>query len=619
MELTNETFAPLRVLIDELARCGIRHAVAAPGSRNAPVTYSLADRDDIKVWTVLDERSAGFFALGIAKSTGSPVIVSCSSGTAAANLHPAVIEADHAGVPLIVLTADRPPELRDVGAGQAIDQIKLYGSSVRWFVEAGNHPVSGGAGSGAGAGTGAGIGIGAGEQTLRHFRALGCRAVAEAGGSNPGPVHLNLPLREPLAPVGTGLEELEAGEAANGRPSGAPWSEFAAAQPSGSLPPELATAKRPLVVVGEQNTPGLADAIAVYCERTGTPVFADALSQLRREHYISRFPLVCAYDLILRDAVVREHLAPDFVLRIGETPTSKPLRAWLEGLSCPQVLIDPRRVWHDPTRVASKVVTDDPLAAFTEANEAGANEAGANEAGASEARPSSEVTASWTSAWDVLERATQSAVDSALSAEPFPFEPAVYRSLLAGLEAGATVWVSSSMPVRDVEAFAAPGRLDVRYLSNRGANGIDGVVSSALGAKAPYDCDRVILLTGDLALLYDAGALALAKQLDLELTIVCVDNDGGGIFSFLPIAAHEDHFEQRIAAPSGVNIKAVAEAYGWSYSAPTDAESLSAAVCAPGFVHLRTDRAENKAGHERVAAHVIDAVSAALTETGALH
>lgn len=587
MELTNETFAPLRVLIDELARCRVRHAVAAPGSRNAPITYALSDRDDIKTWTVLDERSAGFFALGIAKSTGEPVVVTCSSGTAAANLHPAVIEADHAGVPLIVLTADRPPELRDVGAGQAIDQIKLFGSSVRWFVEAGNHHLD----------------AGRGEQTLRHFRALGCRVVASATGANPGPVHVNLPLREPLAPVAADLGSLAASEAATGRDDRAPWTVVSRPPAAGTLPPELADAKRPLIVVGEQNTPGLADAIAAYLEKTGTPVLVDALSQMRREPFAARGPLVCAYDLILRDAVVREHLAPDFVLRVGETPTSKPLRSWLAGLSCPQVTMDPRGAWHEPTRQATHIVGDDPLAAFTAAMNGAAG---------------SSVAPSWSSAWEVVERAAQSASDHALAAEPFPFEPAIYRSLLAGLDGGATIWVSSSMPIRDVEAFAPPGRIDVRYLSNRGANGIDGVVSSALGAKAPWGCDQVILLTGDLALLYDASALALAGRFDLDMTIVCVDNDGGGIFSFLPIAEHEQHFEHRIAAPAGVDVEAVVRAYGWSYTSPADADALRAAVARPGFVHLRTERAENKAAHDRVAGHVIEAVSAALADTGAL-
>ncbi|MFY9487336.1 MAG: thiamine pyrophosphate-dependent enzyme, partial [Solirubrobacterales bacterium] len=284
--------------------------------------------------------------------------------------------------------------------------------------------------------------------------------------------------------------------------------------------------------------------------------------------------------------------------------TSKPLRAWLSSLSCDQIVIDPRGVWHEPSRIAAQIWQADPLAVFSNAVTAGLPASAA---------------AGWLSAWRVLETATQTAIDNALEDEPFPFEPAVYRSVLSGLEGGATVFVSSSMPVRDVETFFGPGRDDVRFLANRGANGIDGVVSSALGAAAAYDCDRVILLAGDLTVLYDVGALAVAKRHNIDLTIVCIDNDGGGIFSFLPIADHEEHFEDKIAAPSGVELRAVVEAFGMAYVAPANAQQLAQAVERPGFVHLKTDRAENRAGHERVVAAVLESVGAALSETGALH
>lgn len=585
MDLTNETFAPVEVLVDEFVRAGVEYAVVAPGSRNAPIAYALGDREEIKIWSVLDERQAGFFALGLAKSTGKPAIVTCTSGSAAANLHPAVIEASHAGIPLIVLTADRPPELRDVGAGQAIDQIKLYGDSVRWFVEAGNHPVS--------------------DQTLRHFRATGSRAVAEATAGNPGPVHINLPLREPLRPVAQDLGEVAGSLGAVGRAGGAPWSSIAGARPPAQdLLDAVAVAKHPVIIVGEQHQRELAQSIADFASATGVPVFADALSQMRRKQLAERAPIVASYDLILRSQPVARRLAPDLIVRVGETPTSKSLRTWLTDASCRQIVIDPRGRHQDPSRSASDIWVCDPLATFSAAVGAVSG-------------PTAAV--SWTTSWNQLERAAQSAIDYALAEEPFPLEPAVYRSALSSLERGATIFVSSSMPIRDVEAYAPVGRDDVRFLSNRGTNGIDGVISTALGVRAPYNCDRVIVLTGDLAFLYDASALAIAQRHEIPLTIVCVDNAGGGIFSFLPVSEHQEHFEELIAAPSGVDIEAVARAYGFEYSAPRDAETLQAAVEKPGFVHLRTERVANRAAHDRVSGHVVDSVGAALAETGAFH
>ena len=585
-DLTNSTFAPLRVLVDEFARAGVQHAVVAPGSRNAPIAHVLGDHEAIKTWSVLDERSAGFFALGLAKSSRSPVIVTCTSGSAAANLHPAVIEASHAGVPLIVLTADRPPELRDVGAGQAIDQIKLYGDAVRWFVEAGNHQLT--------------------DETLRHFRALACRAAAEATADNPGPVHINLPLREPLRPVVENLGELADGPGALGRESGAQWTTHKAAPPlQHDLFAALRDATHPIFVVGEQHQPDLALSICHLAAATGAPVFADALSQLRRKEMSEHTPLVSAYDLILRSDVVKGNLRPDLIVRIGATPTSKPLRAWLAESDARQVAIDPRGIFLDPSRNATEIWKADPLATIT----------------AAAARVEGRTAAvSWTGAWEKLEKAAQSAIDHALAEEPFPFEPAVYRELLGGLKGGATIFVSSSMPIRDVETYGPVGRDDLRYLSNRGTNGIDGVLSTALGASAAYPgCDSVIVLTGDLALLYDASALGLLSRFDLPVTIVCVDNDGGGIFSFLPVAEHEEHFEELIATPQNVDIEQLAAAYGVRYSAVKDAASLHEHAMGPGIVHLKTDRRANKAAHDRVAAHVLESVAAALTETGVFH
>lgn len=577
MELTNATFAPLRVLVDELARCQVEHAVVCPGSRDAPLVYVLADQDGIATHSVLDERSAGFVALGLSKATGRPVVVVCTSGTAAANLMPAVTEASEAGVPLIVLTADRPPELRDVGAGQAIDQIKIFGDYVRWFNEAGALPLD--------------------EASLVHHRALGCRAVAEATAVRPGPVHINLPLREPLRPVTEDLTALAAtdaargdaarGDGAQGRTGRKPWTAATrtALGPAREVAAALAAAKRPLIVAGEHAIAGLNETIAANARRLGAPVFADALSGLRAQDFSSRATVVAAYEAILREPGCAGRCTPDFVLRIGATPTSKTLREWLGTLECEQIVIDAGGIWKDPTRRADAIVQADAAATLDLAGEC---------------QPAADP--QWREHLAALEETAQAAIDSALAQEDFPTEPGVARALAAALPAATTVWVSSSMPVRDLEWFAAAPDAGIRYLSNRGANGIDGVLASACGA-ALAGHDPVVLLTGDLALLHDVGSLQLAGRLRAPLTVVCIDNNGGGIFEFLPVAQHPPHFEELIATPSGLDLAAIAASFGIGVCAPTNGEEFAQAVKRPGFVHLRTERAANRELHDRVWLH----------------
>ncbi len=309
----NRTYAPLQVLVDELWRCGMRHAVTSPGSRNAPIALTLAAAPGIEAVSVIDERSAGFVALGMAKASGRPVAVTCTSGTAAANLHPAVVEAWEARVPLIVLTADRPPELREVGAGQAIDQIKLYGSSVKWFVEVGTHQP--------------------GRDTAIHHRALGCRAYWTAASGRPGPVHLNFPLREPLAPE---AEDLRADDWA-GRPGGRPWTELRehASAPHADdvheLAERIASTPRGAIVCGP-SAEQVAEPAARLAAVTGWPLLAEPTSGVRcGEH--DRSHVVAHYDVLLRAEDFASGHRPELVLRVGDTPTSKPLRDVARGPS----------------------------------------------------------------------------------------------------------------------------------------------------------------------------------------------------------------------------------------------------------------------------------------------
>jgi 2-succinyl-5-enolpyruvyl-6-hydroxy-3-cyclohexene-1-carboxylate synthase len=540
----NRTYAPLQVLVDELERCGMRHAVTSPGSRNAPIALTLAAAPGIDAVSVIDERSAGFVALGMAKASARPVAVTCTSGTAAANLHPAVVEAWEARVPLIVLTADRPPELRDVGAGQAIDQLDLYGSSVKWFVEVGNHEP--------------------GRETAIHHRALGCRAYWSAAGGRPGPVHLNFPLRDPLAPVSEDLSP----EDWSGREGGRPWTELRehASAPHADdvheLAARMAATARGVIVCGPGHEE-LAEPAARLAAATGWPLLAEPTSGVRcGEH--DRSHVVAHYDVLLRVERFASDHSPELVLRVGDTPTSKPLREWLAGV--PQVLLDPHAAWHDPTRRAELILasaaapTLDALASAIEVR-------------TSERHP--DRLASW--------RAADALVPPALAESPDPFEPKLIAGLEPELPDDALVWISSSMPIRDVEAYFPQSEKRIRLLANRGANGIDGVVSSALGA-AIASGRETWLLVGELALQHDAGGLLAARRAGVPLEIVCFDNGGGAIFDFLPVAEHADSgvYEQHIATPT-----------------TTDLEAL-----APGLRLYRTERGTNVALHRAVVERV---------------
>jgi 2-succinyl-5-enolpyruvyl-6-hydroxy-3-cyclohexene-1-carboxylate synthase len=542
----NRTYAPLQAFVDELARCGMRHAVTCPGSRNAPLALTLAGRPGIEAVSVIDERSAGFVALGMAKASARPVAVTCTSGTAAANLHPAVVEAWEARVPLIVLTADRPPELREVGAGQSIDQIKLYGDAVKWFVEVGGHEP--------------------GRETAIHHRALACRAWWTAAGGRPGPVHLNFPLREPLAPA---EEQLDPADWA-GRPGDRPWTELRehASAPHADdvhgLAARIASTPRGAIVCGPASEP-VAEPAARLAAECGWPLLAEPTSGVRCGDH-DRSHVVAHYDVLLRVERFAAAHAPELLLRVGDMPTSKPLRAW--AAQAPQVVLDPHAAWHEPTRRAELLLqaapapTLDALAAVIEMRTA-------------------ERDPEWLASW----RAADAKVPPALAAAPDPFEPKVLAALEPELPDGAIVWVSSSMPIRDVEACFPQTPKRLRFLANRGANGIDGVVSSAAGAALATGAPTW-LLTGELALLHDVGGLLGARRAGAELHVVCLNNGGGAIFDFLPVAelAEAGAYERHIATPAGVDLAAIA----------------------PEVTEVRTDRRENVRLHrelvERVAA-----------------
>src|SRR3954454_16760293 len=345
MDPANSNTALASAFVEELARGGLRHAVVSPGSRSTPLTVALWRQAEIEVSVIIDERSAAFFALGAAQATRAPVALLCTSGTAAANYNPAICEADESAIPLVVLTADRPPELRGIGAGQTIDQIKLYGESVRWFCEVGTHE--------------------AGDDGLLHYRSVACRALAAARGeARPGPVHLNLPWREPLVPVpvegGVTAGDPLALEGRGTRPLTAVTQ--IALEPSVFLLDEVAAhigdAISGVIVAGRQLDPKLREPLAHLARVAGFPILADPTSQLRCGPH-DRSHVVASYDLLLRDEHFARSVVPELILRFGEMPTSKPLRTWIANSGADEIVIDPYGGWNEPTNRAAAILRAD--------------------------------------------------------------------------------------------------------------------------------------------------------------------------------------------------------------------------------------------------------------------
>jgi len=590
-----DTYVLLRAFVDELARSGMRAACTAPGSRCAPLVLSLAREPRLRCYTHIDERCAGFFALGLAKASGLPVVVACTSGTAAAELLPAAIEAREARVPLLLLTADRPPELREVGAGQAIDQLKLYGDATKWFFEVGCHEAS--------------------PQRLRWMRALACRAYATSLEGRPGVVHLNFPLREPLVTSDPLPHDATArGEGAPflarvipraspaREPSGTGEAEYAG-EGLGALRKLLGRSRRGVIVAGRDErgaSPGgrtMAEAAATFAVGAAWPLLADPLSGARRGE-----AAIAHYDALLRSETFTAQAKPDLIVRLGDLPVSKPLRSWLaEHHETPQAAIDPEGAFHDPAASLSYSLASDPVLALPALEGA--------------APPAAE---GWLESWRSADELAAEAIRAGLGGGELS-EPAVAAELGVLLPHGATLFVASSMPVRDIETFW-PVRPDPpRVLCNRGAAGIDGTVSSAFGAAAEAE-GPVVLLIGDVALAHDIGGLLAARRLRLKLTIIVLDNGGGGIFDFLPVAgapmarrpnpreprADDDIYTRHVATPTGLDFASAADLYGLRYERVGDVrafrEALERALALErsSLIAVPGKRERNVALHERI-------------------
>jgi 2-succinyl-5-enolpyruvyl-6-hydroxy-3-cyclohexene-1-carboxylate synthase len=579
MDTTNTNTALASAFVEELARCGLRHAVISPGSRSTPLAVALWRESQIEVSVIVDERSAAFFALGAAQAGGVPVAMLCTSGTAAANFHPAICEADHSGIPLIALTADRPPELRGIGAGQTIDQLKLYGNSVRWFCEVGNHAAD--------------------DDGLLHYRSTACRAFTAARGDpRPGPVHLNLPWREPLAPLPVESAVSAADPLAlKGRDS-RPLTAVTPIdlEPSEFLLEEVAKhideAISGVIVAGRQLDPELREPVAHLARVAGFPILAEPTSQLRCGPH-DRSHVIANYDLLLRDERFRTRVVPDLVLRFGEMPTSKPLRAWLAESGADQIVVDSLAGWNEPTRRSAALLRADP----TELASGWAARVG------EEREPPA--------VWLEAEQAAREAVDGELASRAEPSEPALQLALGIALQDGDLVYTASSMPIRDQEAFLPAAEADVLFLCNRGANGIDGLVSSGIGA-AHASGRPTTIVTGDLGLLHDIGGLAALRHVSTPVRIVVIDNDGGGIFHFLPqeSALADEEFEALLGTPRGVDVAKAADLFGLPHRRLDSLGDLNGALAAgTGLIEVPVDRHANVDLHRRLAERVSAAIS----------
>ena len=523
------------VLVETLVRLGLRTAVVSPGSRSTPLTVAFAAHPQVEAMPVLDERSAAFLGLGLAKRTGLPTVLVCTSGTAGANYYPALSEAHESRVPLLVLTADRPPELRDCASGQTIDQQKLFGDFPNAYLE-----------------------LALPEATLaplRYLRQTLCHAWNRTLSPVPGPVHVNCPFRDPLAPV----------ESAEALTANLPDAFFAGLEgqigiaplPRISPIPPRPAAAAPLIIAGPAQPPDpipYCKAIAQLAQTLQAPVLAEGLSPLRNQAALNPY-LITTYDLLLRRPNWAEALQPDWVIQVGPLPTSKVLRQWLETPDPLRWVVDGcdrnldplhDRTVHLPLTLAQWVVAL-PL----------------------EARPSS----AYADRWTALEARLRPILDQQFETVTDLCESKAAWLLSQTLPPQTPLFIANSLAVRDVEWFWPANDRGIQPFVNRGANGIDGTLSTALGVAHRHR--PAVLLTGDLALLHDTNGFLSVPKLQGHLTIVLVNNSGGGIFERLPIANFEPPFEDFFATPQQVDFSALCRSYGVAYEAVTNWAQLA--------------------------------------------
>ncbi len=555
-----------RVFVDELVRGGLRDVVIAPGSRSTPLVFAFAERSEMRVYSLLDERGAAFFALGLAQAADRPVAILCTSGTAAANFFPAVVEAHYGRIPLLVLTADRSHELRESGANQTVDQVRLFGGHALWSVDVAlpeAHPPA---------------------VLLRSLRTLAARALSQADGARKGAVHLNFPFRKPLEPTA----EADVLDHASGGPAdGGPTTRVlnAALAPTEAqiqrLVDVLNAAQRAAIVCGPRSSGGdFPAAVRALAAKAGAALFADALSGVR-------FGAngLAGYDTYLSAQGRPE--APDAVIAFGAPPTSQALADYLTAATGPRVMVTSDDVWQDPDHLTTDWLRAEPALLCRAADAA--------------------IVKQPASAWLTSHKRAAEDARAALAEvrRETWFDGGAVAAVIEALPSDAQVFAASSLSVRNLDQFGTSGK-SLRVLGNRGASGIDGTVSSAFGLAASNPDAPTVLITGDLALYHDLNGLLAARRLGLKLIVVCINNNGGGIFHRLPVAQFDPPFEDLFVTPHGLTFEAAAQQFGLRYGRVTDEaglqSQLEAALAADEgwLIEVSTDAQADLAARQRV-------------------
>jgi 2-succinyl-5-enolpyruvyl-6-hydroxy-3-cyclohexene-1-carboxylate synthase len=551
----NESTALAAVVLDELVRCGVVHLAVAPGSRSAALAIAAARRPEMQVAVLIDERSAAFHALGVGRASGRPAAVLTTSGSAVGHLFPAVIEAETGLVPLLLLTADRPPELHGVGANQTIEQSDLFGGHVRWSATLDSGQRSG--------------------EPNHQWRSAVCAAV---DATIDGPVHLNLAFREPLVPeTDDGRDRGEVFDRdTSGRPDGARWIPAAGTERrSAALEDRWSHPERGVVIAGDAPFAHVDD-LDRLAAMLGWPLVIEPTAGGRPAQAVTT-----AHHL-LSDPALADRLRPDVALVIGRVNLSRPLGRWLSGL--PRLVVDPRI--ERPPDAAAELVSGFPRIGGIGPR-----------------------TGDWRRLWLTLEAGARPALDRWLDARP-GCEPAIARDTARAVPAHGTLVAASSMPIRDLDLAMATGEL--RVVSNRGASGIDGFVATAFGVAASTP-GPVVALGGDLAMLHDSNGFLLEPRPDV--VFVVVNNDGGGIFSFLPQSRQQDVFERVFGTPHGRSFELLAAFHGVGHQRLQRTEDQVASALAAGGTWIlegTTDRTANVTAHRELTAATVAGALASL-------